>query len=60
MAGENLPLVGKLLGHKRHRTTEDYTHLADTHNVEAAEKVGAIIAESMGDKRIGVLESDWL
>ena len=40
MAGENLPLVGKLLGHKRHRTTADYAHLADTHLVEAAERVG--------------------
>ena len=28
MAGENLPLVGKLLGHKRHRTTADYAHLS--------------------------------
>ncbi len=60
MAGENLPLVGKLLGHKRHRTTAGYAHLADEHLVEAAEKVGAIIAESMSEKRIGVLEADWL
>ena len=47
MAGENLPLVGKLLGHKRHRTTADYTHLADTHLVEAAERVGRIIVDMM-------------
>ena len=60
MAGENLPLVGKLLGHKRHRTTASYAHLADEHLVEAAEKVGAIIAESMAEKRIRVLGSDWL
>ena len=45
MAGENLPLVGKLLGHKRHSTTAGYAHLADAHLVEAAEKVGGIIAE---------------
>ncbi len=38
MAGENLPLVGKLLGHRRHRTTAGYAHLADAHLVEAAEK----------------------
>ena len=47
MAGENLPLVGKLLGHRRHRTTAGYTHLADGHLVEAAETVGRIIAEAM-------------
>jgi len=47
MAGENLPLVGKLLGHRRHRTTASYAHLADGHLVEAAEKVGSIVAEAM-------------
>ena len=47
MAGENLPLVGKLLGHRRHQTTAGYAHLADAHLVAAAEKVGAILAEAM-------------
>ena len=47
MSGENLPLVGKLLGHRRHRTTAGYAHLADGHLVEAAERVGRIIAEAM-------------
>ena len=47
MAGENLPLVGKLLGHRRHATTAGYAHLADDHLVAAAERVGAIIAEAM-------------
>ena len=47
MAGENLPLVGKLLGHRRHRTTAGYAHLADDHLVEAAEKVGKMIAKAM-------------
>ena len=47
MSGENLPLVGKLLGHRRHRTTAGYAHLADGHLVEAAEKVGKIIADVM-------------
>ena len=49
MAGENLPLVGKLLGHRRHRTTAGYAHLADGHLVDAAERVGAIIARTMLD-----------
>ena len=47
MAGENLPLVGKLLGHRRHSTTAGYAHLADAHLVETAEKVGSIIAQAM-------------
>ena len=47
MAGENLPLVGKLLGHKRHRTTAGYAHLADDHLIEAAERVGRFIADAM-------------
>ena len=47
MSGENLPLVGKLLGHRRHRTTAGYAHLADARLVEAAEKVGNIIAAAM-------------
>ena len=40
-------LVGKLLGHRRHRTTAGYAHLADEHLVEAAEKVGSFIAVMM-------------
>ena len=52
MAGENLPLVGKLLGHRRHRTTAGYTHLADGYLVEAAEQVGSIIAAAMDAARL--------
>ncbi len=48
MSGENLPLVGKLLGHRRHETTAGYAHLDDRHLVEAAETVGHKIAEAMG------------
>ena len=44
MSGENLSLVGKLLGRRRHRTTAGYAHLADADLVEAADKIGAIIA----------------
>ena len=47
MSGENLSSVGRLLGHRRHRTTAGYAHLADGHLVEAAERVGRIIAEAM-------------
>ncbi len=47
MAGENLPLVGRLLGHNRHRTTAGYAHLADHHLLDAAEKVGCTIFGAM-------------
>ena len=47
MSGGNLPLVGKLLGHRRHRTTAGYAHLADRHLVEAAERIGRSIAKAM-------------
>ena len=48
MAGENLRLVGRLLGHCRHRTTADYPHVADGHLVEAVDNFGTIIAGAMG------------
>ena len=48
MSGENLPQVGKPLGHRRHETTASYAHLADGHLVETAENVGSLIAEAMG------------
>ncbi|MDE0028535.1 MAG: site-specific integrase, partial [Deltaproteobacteria bacterium] len=51
MAGENLPLVGKLLGHRRHRTTAGYAHLADSHLVEVAERVGNVIADAMVSRK---------
>ena len=47
MSGENLPVVGQLLGHQRHRTTAGYAHIADKHLIEAVEKVGILIAQAM-------------
>ena len=51
MSGENLPLVGRLLGHRRHRTTAGYAHVADAHLVEVAEKVGNVIVAAMTSRR---------
>ena len=47
MSGENLPLVGKLLGHRRHESTGGCTHRADDRLVEATEKIGKMIAKAM-------------
>ena len=38
--------IGRLLGHKDPATTLKYTHLADTMVREAAETVGAALAEA--------------
>ena len=48
MLGENLPLVGKLLGRQHYHTPAGYAHLAHGYLVEAAEKVGNIISQAMG------------
>ncbi len=47
MSGEGLSQVGRLLGHRRHRTMAGYAHLADAHLVEVAEQVGTVIAAAM-------------
>ena len=47
MSGEGLSLVARLLGHSRHCTTADYTHLTDAPLLEAAEKTGRVIAGAM-------------
>lgn len=41
------PLVGKLLGHRRHWTTAGYAYLADGHLFEAAQRTAHIIATAM-------------
>ena len=58
MSGENLPLVARLLGHRRHETTAGYAHLADGHLVQAAEKIGKIIENAMTVREIANL-SRW-
>ncbi len=67
MSGEGLSQVGKLLGHRRHQTTAGYAHLADRHLVEAAERVGSLVAEAMNLEcappprraRVRLAELDW-
>lgn len=47
MSGEKVPLVDRLLGHRRHRNRAGYVHLVDAHLVKASDKIGNIIAKAM-------------
>lgn len=42
--GLSLQIIGRLLGHTQHRTTQRYAHLADDPLREAATKIGGVIA----------------
>ena len=44
--GLSLPLIGRLLGHTQHRTTQRYAHLADDPLREAADKIASAIARA--------------
>jgi integrase len=48
--GLSLQIIGKLLGHTVARTTERYAHLADNPLREAADRIGASIANAGEDK----------
>ena len=41
--GLSLEIIGKLLGHTQHRTTQRYAHLADEAMAAAAAKIGGVI-----------------
>lgn len=49
--GMSLPMVGKLLGHTQVQTTARYAHLADDPVREAAEHVGAQLADALRHER---------
>lgn len=44
---ETLPMISKLLGHARLQSTSRYAHLDDTPLLDAAERIGNLIAEAM-------------
>ena len=39
--------VGKLLGHRRHRSTAGYAHVVDGHLAETAERISRLITDAM-------------
>ena len=46
--GESLPMIGKLLGHRKVQTTARYAHLARDSVKVAAEQIGASLAADLG------------
>ena len=46
---ETLPMIGKLLGHRRLQTTSRYAHLDDGPVLGVAERIGDLIADAMGE-----------
>ncbi len=47
MMGESLPMIGKLLGHTQTQTTARYAHLADAPLRLAAQRIDAMLKETM-------------
>lgn len=47
MGRESLPMIGRLLGHARVKSTSRYAHFEDAHLLEAAETIGAAIERAM-------------
>ena len=46
-SGESLYIVGKLVGHKQHATTQRYAHLADDPLREAADRISSQISSDL-------------
>ena len=50
--GENLPVIGKLLGHKQVQTTARYAHLAQDSVKEAAARIAASIGADISSRSV--------
>ena len=47
MAGESLPMVGRILGHTQTQTTARYAHLADDPLQKASERIASSLKQAM-------------
>ena len=43
-----MPVIGKLLGHRKPTTTQRHTHFDDADVLATAERIGAAIEDMMG------------
>ena len=57
MNGVDIRTVQQLLGHKDIKMTMRYSHLSDSHLMDAVQKVGSILAQSKFDKNKKVCNS---
>jgi integrase len=46
---ETLPMIGRLLGHATVQSTARYTHLDDGHVLDAAEQIGLLTQQALGE-----------
>ncbi|NJL26450.1 MAG: tyrosine-type recombinase/integrase [Thermoanaerobaculia bacterium] len=53
--GQNLSVIGKLLGHTKILTTQRYAHLADDPLRKANEEIGATLAATLAGKPFSAL-----
>jgi len=53
LQGVPLPVVSRLLGHKRPSMTLRYAHVSDRETEAAAERIGAAIARALDDREAG-------
>jgi integrase len=47
MSKETLPMIGRLLGHRSQQSTSRYAHLGDEHVSDAAQQIGAEVAQML-------------
>ena len=47
---ETMPVIGKLLGHRKPTTTQRYTHFDDVDVLAIAERIGGAIETMMGGR----------
>jgi integrase len=55
---ETLPMIGKLLGHAKLQSTARYAHLDDAPLLDAAERIGELIGEAMGECCYGTSQTE--
>lgn len=58
MNKETLPMIGRLLGHAKHKSTARYAHLDDEHLLDAAQRTGDAVERLIGDSLKHRIEDD--
>lgn len=59
MNRKNLPMIGKLLGHRCIKSTARYAHLDDAHLIDAAEEIGRAIELALAGAKTTLPLEGW-